>query len=221
MGAADRQSAGDWNRVGDPPGPNDGRVSEYGHEYEYGNPPESIPRRPDYGPDARTGHIPSPAIGHAHTPAMGDGHATVTGNGHGPDHGPGAGAGGHGHPHTHSHGPAAPVSRHLRKVIAAILIPFIAAVVVGLVVLWPGGAPPHQRTDVGFDRRTQQATVTKVVEVSCKSMNASGETPTGDTSTAEGNSAQQEANGTCHKATISVDTGKDKGRTFTEIVQPD
>src|SRR5262249_26769013 len=31
----------------------------------------------------------------------------------------------------------------------------------------------------------------------------------------------QEANGTCKKATIRVDTGKDKGRTFTEIVQPD
>jgi uncharacterized membrane protein len=113
------------------------------------------------------------------------------------------------------------VSQHLRKVIAAILIPFAAAVVVGLAVLWPGGAPPHERTGVGFDRQTQHATVTKVVEVSCKDVNASGETPTGDTSTAEGSSAQQQANGTCKKATIRVDTGKDKGRTFTEIVQPD
>lgn len=88
-------------------------------------------------------------------------------------------------------------------------------------MLWPGGAPAHERTGVGFDRQTQQATVTKVDEVSCKSVNASGETPTGDTSTAEGSSAQQEAGGTCKKATIRVDTGKDKGRTFTEIVQPD
>ncbi|MEU2742349.1 YibE/F family protein [Streptomyces sp. NPDC007095] len=152
---------------------------------------------------------------------MGTGRAAVTGTGHGSDHGPGAGASGHGHTHSHGHGPAAPVSRHLRKVIAAILIPFTAAVVVGLVVLWPGGAPSHARTGVGFDRQTQQATVAKVVEVSCQSVNASGDTPTGDTSTAEGTSAQQEANGTCHKATIRVDTGKDKGRTFTEIVQPD
>lgn len=88
-------------------------------------------------------------------------------------------------------------------------------------MLWPGGAPAHERTGVGFDRQTQQATVTKVDEVSCKSVNASGETPTGDTSTAEGSSAQQQADGTCKKATIRVDTGKDKGRTFTEIVQPD
>ncbi|MCT9010559.1 YibE/F family protein [Streptomyces rhizosphaerihabitans] len=152
---------------------------------------------------------------------MGNGRAAVTGTGHGSDHGPEAGATSHGHAHSHSHGPAAPVSRHLRKVIAAILIPFTAAVVVGLVVLWPGGAPSHARTGVGFDRQTQQATVTKVLEVSCESVNASGETPTGDTATAEGNSAVAEANGTCHKATIQVDTGKDKGRTFNEIVQPD
>ncbi|MFD8392424.1 YibE/F family protein, partial [Streptomyces sp. NPDC059680] len=232
MGTTDRQSAGDWNRVGDPPRPRGGHASGYGHDYEYGNPPESVPH-PGYGPDSGAGHIPSPAMGHGYAPATGheyapttgDGPATATASGHGPDHGPGAGAGGHGHGHSHghshSHGPAAPVSRHLRKVIAAILIPFTAAVVVGLVVLWPGGAPPHKRTGVGFDQQTQQATVTQVVEVSCKSVNASGESPTGDTSTAEGNSAQQEANGTCHKATVRVDTGKDKGRTFTEIVQPD
>ncbi|MBP2050973.1 putative membrane protein [Streptomyces griseochromogenes] len=157
-----------------------------------------------------------------------DGHATGDGRGQGAGagggHAPGSGGShghGHSHGHSHSHGPAAPVSKHLRKVIAAILIPFAAAVVIGLVVLWPGGAPPHERTGVGFDRQTQQATVTKVVEVSCKSVNASGDTPTGDTSTAEGNSAQQEAKGTCKKATVRVDTGKDKGRTFTEIVQPD
>ncbi|MEV4335846.1 YibE/F family protein [Streptomyces sp. NPDC049590] len=127
----------------------------------------------------------------------------------------------HGHSHSHSHGPAAPVSQHLRKVIAAILVPFTAAVLVGLVVLWPGQAPAHKRTGVGFDRQTQQATVTRVVELSCASANASGVPPTGDTSTAEGSSAQQRADGTCKKATIRVDTGKDQGRTFTEIVQPD
>ncbi|KPI07745.1 YibE/F family protein [Actinobacteria bacterium OK074] len=113
------------------------------------------------------------------------------------------------------------MSRHLRKVIAAILIPFTAAVIVGLVVLWPGGVPSHKRTGVGFDRQTQQATVTKVVKVSCGSVNASGETSTGDTSTAEGSSAAQEAGGTCKKATVRVDTGDDKGRTFIEVVQPD
>ncbi|MFE2987900.1 YibE/F family protein [Streptomyces sp. NPDC059262] len=129
--------------------------------------------------------------------------------------------GGGGHGHSHSHGPAAPVSKHLRKVIAAVLIPFSVAVVVGLVVLWPGGAPSHARTGVGFDRQTQQGTVTQVDKVDCRSVNASGDTPTGDTSTAEGRSAEQQAKGTCEKATVRVDGGKDTGHTFTEIVQPD
>ncbi|WP_367043671.1 YibE/F family protein [Streptomyces sp. Je 1-332] len=125
------------------------------------------------------------------------------------------------HGHSHSHGPAAPVSKHLRKVIAAVLIPFATAVVVGLVVLWPGGAPGHERTGVGFDRQTQSADVTKVQELPCKDVNASQTPPNGDTSTAEGQSAQSRAEGICKKATIEVTSGKDKGRTFTEIVQPD
>ncbi|MFE4256795.1 YibE/F family protein [Streptomyces sp. NPDC056910] len=137
-----------------------------------------------------------------------------------PPHPPHA-QGGEGHGHSHSHGPAAPVSKHLRKVIAAVLIPFSVAVVVGLVVLWPGGAPSHARTGVGFDRQTQQGTVTRVDKVDCRSVNASGDTPTGDTSTAEGRSAEQQAKGTCEKATVRVDGGKDTGHTFTEIVQPD
>ncbi|WP_079161415.1 YibE/F family protein [Streptomyces fodineus] len=186
---------------------------------------EQYPYRP---PEPRHAEGTGPADGYGH-----DGHTARSrgadgddghGHGHGHGHGRGRGRGheaGHGHGHSHSHGPAAPVSRHLRKVIAAILVPFTAAVVVGLVVLWPGGAPPHKRTGVGFDRETQQATVTRVVEVSCKSVNASGDTPTGDTSTAGGNPAGQEAKGSCKKATVRVDTGKDQGRTFTEIVQPD
>ncbi|QKW28385.1 YibE/F family protein [Streptomyces seoulensis] len=151
-------------------------------------------------------------------PEPGRGASGEHGHQHGPqqDHGQA-----HSHGHSHSHGPATPVSKHLRKVIAAILIPFAAAVLVGLAVLWPGGAPSHQRTGVGFDRQTQQATVTQVVAVSCKAVNTSGDAPTGDTSTAEGASAQAQATGDCKKATVRVDTGHDKGRTFTEIVQPD
>jgi uncharacterized membrane protein len=102
-----------------------------------------------------------------------------------------------------------------------VLIPFTVAVLVGLVVLWPGSVPSHKRSGVGFDRQTQQATVVRVDKVDCGSVNASGETSTGDTSTTEGSSARQEASGTCGKATVKVTTGKDKGRTFTEIVQPD
>ncbi|WP_164384043.1 YibE/F family protein [Streptomyces sp. OM5714] len=206
-------------------------------------PPSFPPRRPRRGPNAEegdgrtTGHVPvvthgasdgGPDAGHgcpgSHDSGAGHGHGGAEGGGHGAGGGHGSGgahgAGG-GHGHSHGHGPAAPVSRHLRKVIAAVLIPFAAAVLVGLAVLWPGGAPSHERTGVGFDRQTQQATVTKVVELSCQAVNASGATPTGDTSTAEGSSAVQQAKGECKRATIRVDTGDDKGRTFDEIVQPD
>ncbi|WP_077798139.1 YibE/F family protein [Streptomyces sp. JHA26] len=203
--------------------------------------PPHPPHEPRRGPgtpagDGRAeGHVPGGSYGAGGDPEAGHGRgASADGRhfGHGPggeagrgggdEHtGSGEHGGGGGHGHAHGHGPAAPVSRHLRKVIAAVLIPFAAAVVVGLAVLWPGGAPPHERTGVGFDRQTQQATVTRVDRLSCKSVNASGVPPTGDTSTAEGSSAVQQADGDCKRATIRVDTGKDKGRTFNEIVQPD
>ncbi|OKK02297.1 hypothetical protein AMK26_21715 [Streptomyces sp. CB03234] len=128
---------------------------------------------------------------------------------------------GHTHSHAHSHGPAAPVSKHLRKVIAAVLIPFATAVLVGLAVLWPGGAPEHERTGVGFDRQTEQGTVVQVEKVDCRDVNAAQVPPTGDTTTPEGREAVNAQQGQCAKATVEVTTGKDKGRKFVEIVQPD
>lgn len=121
----------------------------------------------------------------------------------------------------HSHGPAAPVSQHLRKVIAAVLIPFATAVLVGLAVLWPGGAPGHERTGVGFDRQTEQGKVVSLERVDCKDVNAAQVPPTGDTSTPEGREAVNSQQGQCARATVEVTTGQDKGRTFVEIVQPD
>ncbi|MFE3902617.1 YibE/F family protein [Streptomyces sp. NPDC059153] len=120
------------------------------------------------------------------------------------------------HGHSHSHGPAAPVSKHLRKVIAAVLIPFATAVVVGLMVLWPGGAPPHERTGVGFDRQTQQGRVVNIDKVDCKDVNAARTPISGETTPPSGSGP-----GLCEKATVEVTTGHDKGRTFVEIVQPD
>ncbi|WP_069171587.1 YibE/F family protein [Streptomyces griseus] len=125
------------------------------------------------------------------------------------------------HGHTHSHGPAAPVSKHLRKVIAAVLIPFATAVLVGLVAFWPGGAPAHERTGVGFDRQTQDGKVVRVDKVDCADVNAAQVPPTGDTSTPSGREAVAEQSGLCKKATVEVTSGKDKGRTFVEVVQPD
>ncbi|MFD8808120.1 YibE/F family protein [Streptomyces sp. NPDC059597] len=183
-------------------------------------PPPGPPRRQGSGQGGGPGQGGGQGSGGG--PGDAHGHRSASGDDQEPDHGHGSqGPGHHGHGHSHSHGPAAPVSRHLRKVIAAILVPFTAAVVVGLVVLWPGGAPPHQRSGVGFDRQTQQATVTRVLSVSCKSVNASGGSSLGDTASSGAGPAAQKEKGTCKKATVRVDSGKDRGRTFTEIVQPD
>ncbi|MBV6700532.1 YibE/F family protein [Kitasatospora aureofaciens] len=103
--------------------------------------------------------------------------------------------------HVHAHGPAAPVSAHLRKVIAAVLIPFAVAVVVGLAVLWPGGVPAHPRTGVGFDQQIQHGRVTKVQELPCSAVNPADQ-------------------GTCQQDTVEVTTGPDKGRAFTIVVHP-
>ncbi|MEW2137412.1 YibE/F family protein [Streptomyces sp. NPDC005409] len=156
---------------------------------------------------------PTEPAGHTGHEHPGPGHGNGHGNGHGHGHG-------HAHGHSHGHGPAAPVSKHLRKVIAAVLIPFATAVFVGMAVLWPGGAPAHERTGVGFDRQTQQGKVVSLAQVDCKSVNAAQVPPTGDTSTPEGREAQAAQTGECKKATIEIGSGPEKGRTFVEIVQP-
>lgn len=118
---------------------------------------------------------------------------------------------GHGHSHAHGHGPAAPVSRHLRKVIAAVLIPFATAVVAGTILMWPGGAPgsDEERTGVGFDRQMEQARVTQVEEVNCRDVNA------------EQQDVDASAQGRCQQATIKVTSGPHTGREFGEVVTPD
>ncbi|MEU5300821.1 YibE/F family protein [Streptomyces noursei] len=129
-------------------------------------------------------------------------------------------AAGHAHAHAHGHGPAAPVSRHLRKVIAAVLIPFAAAVAVGLIVLWPGGAPPHKPSGVGFDQPTEQARIIKVEEVDCAAVHAAQQPQP----TAPG--GQPPAGGAapgkpCEQVTVKVTTGENAGRTFQTVVTPD
>ncbi|MEE4541089.1 YibE/F family protein [Streptomyces sp. V4-01] len=150
---------------------------------------DSTPRTPH--PAGNTsGRVP----GQTHEPGHGHGH------GHEPAHG-------QAHGHGHAHGPVEPASNRLRKVIAAVLVPFAAAVVVGLVVLWPGGAPDHARSGVGFDQQTRQGTVVRLLDVSCKAVGAPP--------------AASGVGDACQKATIEVASGPDKGATFTEIVQPD
>lgn len=107
--------------------------------------------------------------------------------------------------------------------IAAVLIPFAAAVVVGLAVLWPGSAPGHERTGVGFDRQTESATVTRLEPIDCKSVNAAQVPVTGDgmAPAQNGGTGAAAGNSKCKKATIEITSGPHKGRSFGEIVQPE
>ncbi|MET8575536.1 YibE/F family protein [Streptomyces sp. NPDC005012] len=155
-------------------------------------PPE--PQRPSsdaHVPHGHAQHGPRPDRGRGPGPAP---EPAAPGHGHGHGHS-------HSHSHSHAHGPAAPASRRLRRIIAAVLVPFAAAVVVGLLALWPGGAPDHERSGVGFDRHTEQATVTRVEKTTC--------------------GQQQDQKQECTLATVRIDTGKDQGRTFVETVQRD
>ncbi|MBT2382819.1 YibE/F family protein [Streptomyces sp. ISL-11] len=132
---------------------------------------------------------------------------------HGPQHS--AHPHSHGHSHAHSHGPPSPVSAHLRKVIAAVLIPFAVAVLAGLVVLWPGGPPPHQHSGLGLDQQTRSGRVVKIEEQDCARAGAQPQQP----QPAEPG-APARPQGPCEKTEIEVTSGPDKGRTFIETVQP-
>ncbi|MFI9231418.1 YibE/F family protein [Streptomyces rimosus] len=178
---------------------------------------------------------------HHHDPGQAHGHGadprhTVPGDGRGTGaagdgvHGaapaaPGDGAhahrhaSGHGHSHAHGHAPAAPVSRHLRKVIAAVLIPFAVAVLAGLVVLWPGGAPGHKPSGVGFDQPTEKAKVVKVEEVNCADVHAQQQQQPSQQQPSSPAGPQRPQH--CERAVIEVTTGKDTGRRFESIVTPD
>ncbi|RKN11336.1 YibE/F family protein [Streptomyces radicis] len=109
--------------------------------------------------------------------------------------------------HGHAHGPVAPVSGQLRRLIAAVLIPFAVAMVAGVALLWPDGAPEgHEHTGVGFDQQLEEARVTGVTEVACDEV---------------GVVVPEGLGGTCEQATVEVTSGPDAGRTFTELVPPD
>ncbi|WP_436847096.1 YibE/F family protein [Streptomyces buecherae] len=181
--------------------------------------PPPPPSSPPPGPAEPGGDGGRPAGGAGFDgEPTGHDHGSGSGSGHGPGHSHGHG---HGHGHSHGHGPAAPVSRHLRKVIAAVLIPFSVAVAVGLAVLWPGGAPGHKGdSGLGFDRTTESGRVVRIDQVRCADVHAQPQQPPSGQQSGDPTAGGAAKDEMCEKATIEVTSGKDKGRTFPEIVQP-
>jgi uncharacterized membrane protein len=147
-------------------------------------------------------------------------------SGHG-GHGGHSGHGGHG---GHSHGPAAPASRKLRRIIAAVLLPFAASVLVAMALLWPDGVSAKGRTGLGFDQDTLDGTVTKVVRKSCRSLNVQigGAGPGGGPSTPDDRSGKNSGSmpggklaERCSLATVRIDSGSTAGAIFRQAVPPD
>ncbi|WP_063774098.1 YibE/F family protein [Streptacidiphilus rugosus] len=103
------------------------------------------------------------------------------------------------HGHTHDHGPASPASARLRVLLAAVLVPFALAVLCGLAWLWPAPLPAHAPTGTGFDQLTVNGSVTATRIVPCA----------------------QGATTTCTEITLHLTSGKDAGRSVTQILPPD
>lgn len=123
-----------------------------------------------------------------------------------------------------------------------VLVPFAAAVVAGLVLLWPGGVPSHEHTGVGFDQQTQSGQVTTVGQLPCADAHAgpggpalpqqpsTGGPPSADPGSGSGSASGSGSgsasggaaeSGTCERATVEVMSGPHRGRTFEEIVRPE
>ncbi|MFF8813663.1 YibE/F family protein [Streptomyces pactum] len=205
-----RRGAAD-DRASRPPGTARGPEPGTGSGAEPG-PAQGGRPNPPYGPGPSRSHAPGPGPSHGHAP--GASHSEGPGPSHRHEHG---------HGHGHGHGPATPVSAQLRKVIAAVLIPFTAAVVVGLIVLWPGGTPDGagpERSGIGFDRQIVSGRVVEIEEVNCADVNAQPQPPPapGDGGGAAAPPAEEDE--PCERTTIEVTSGKDKGHRFDEIVQP-
>lgn len=69
-----------------------------------------------------------------------------------------------GHDHAHGHEPPPPASQRLRRLLTALLAPFLLATVVGVVLLWPAGGLPESTIDSGTPT---DGTITAVATGSC------------------------------------------------------
>src|SRR5919206_3203363 len=85
------------------------------------------------------------------------GQGVARGIGHGTQTGP------MGHAHVHT----GRLPQHVRAVLAAALVPFFVATVVGLVVLWPTHAHPRAASDLGQSAELENATVTALRSSTC------------------------------------------------------
>lgn len=106
---------------------------------------------------------------------------------------------GNGHGHGHGHGPAAPASARVRRLLAYVLIPIAALTVLGMLALYPFGAP-HQ-TAQALSGTSVHGDVTATATASCADNPGAPKTPSGA--------------GNCVAVTVRLTTGPAPGTSVT------
>lgn len=218
-----------------------------------------------YGPDGMSGgRVPGPSGGrpraarppqptdrdrdhahaHAHARDEDTGQTRTRETSPGSSTGGAGGSGGHGSHgshggHSHSHGPAVPASRRVRRLLALILVPFAAAVALGMFVLWPDHDTARHRADQGRVE-TAYGDVTSIAAVSCdpavSGADGSGPPAAGtqpgatDAPPADGTapapgatpapSAPNAADRGCTSVAVDVTKGHGRGTTIRQLISP-
>lgn len=110
---------------------------------------------------------------------------------------------GHGHSHSHSHGgPVPPASESTRRLLIALLAPFVLLTLAGLVVLFPTGPAPEGKLDSGTPT---DATITAVSTGACPAANGVN-VDTGDPDAPQ-----------CLTIDIRLDEGQAQGTTIRKV----
>ncbi|MGH3980416.1 MAG: YibE/F family protein [Pseudonocardiaceae bacterium] len=69
--------------------------------------------------------------------------------------------------HGHGHGRAAPVSRRVRLLLVALLVPFVLAALVGVTLTWPDSGLRPTPADLGFGQHPVQGEITSARTAPC------------------------------------------------------
>ncbi|GLZ34750.1 hypothetical protein Lesp02_69370 [Lentzea sp. NBRC 105346] len=72
-----------------------------------------------------------------------------------------------GHGHGHSHAAAEPASARVRRLLTILLLPIVAATVVGAILLYPWGHDQKKGADVGLHQIPVRGVVTAIVDGAC------------------------------------------------------
>jgi uncharacterized membrane protein len=108
--------------------------------------------------------------------------------------------------HGHGHGPAVPAGRRVRVLIAALLVPFALATLVGVVLLWPTGVLPPTTSAA---QQPVRAEVTATRAAPCSPGDEVGD---------QGGGVGDEAGGGCVALIVRMADGPAPGRDLVQIV---